>query len=92
MNYIDELADRIRAEVPVDALPDGDLTDLFRLYALLALAKGEDVTAKDVHDAWATWMAGSDPDHPSIEPFEELPEGKQKEDLPFLTAIKRVVS
>jgi hypothetical protein len=92
LNYIDQLAQRIREEVPPDALPEGDTTSLFRLYALLGLAKGQAVTAKDVHDAWAVWMTGRDPDHSSIEPFQELSPSTRSEDAPFLAAIKRAVS
>lgn len=88
MNYIDEIAERIRADVPPELLPSGDTTKLFRLYSLLALAKGAGVTREDVHDAWAAWMSASDPDHEAIRPFHELPEDKRREDQPFVDAIR----
>lgn len=88
MSYIDNLAQRIQSRVPNDALPEGDLAALFRLYALLALSKGEEVTARDVHDAWAVWMTGEEPDHPSIQPFDQLTPEKQEEDDVFVEAIR----
>ncbi|MGH2783574.1 MAG: DUF7701 domain-containing protein, partial [Thermoleophilaceae bacterium] len=72
MSYLDELATEIERQVPADVLPDGDTRSLFRLYALLALAKGRAVNAVDVHHAWAAWMQERDPHHRSIKPFEEL--------------------
>jgi hypothetical protein len=88
--YIEELADKIKASVPSDVLPEGDIRALFLIYATLALAKGSDVTHRDVHNAWAAWMAATTPSHESIRPFEELPESTRREDDPFVTAIRSV--
>ena len=56
MNYIDEIAQAIRARVdPGYELPKTDTQRLFRMYAVLALVKGIGVTAKDVHDSWSAW-------------------------------------
>lgn len=41
-----------------DALPDEDTSSLFRIYAVSLLAKGEEVTREDVHNAWIAWMLG----------------------------------
>jgi hypothetical protein len=90
LNYIEELADAIRREVPRDALPDGDTAMLFRLYAALALAKGEQIRLDDVHDAWAAWMSGSDPEHPSLRPYPELSPHTQRSDQPYVDAIRAV--
>lgn len=87
--YIDALADSIRDQTPGDLLPD-DADDprlLFRLYALLALAKGESVTTRDVHDAWTVWMLDRGQEHESVVPFEQLSPRVQDEDRPFLEAI-----
>ena len=92
MSYIDNLAQRIHSEVPEDALPEGDLATLFRLYALLALSKGKEVTARDVHDAWAVWMTEQEPSHPSIQPFDQLTPEKQEEDDVFVEAIRSAAS
>ena len=46
LNYIDNIASAIRQRVPDEVLADEDgADDLFRLYGLLALAKGIDTTA-----------------------------------------------
>jgi hypothetical protein len=88
MSYVTNLAEAIRSRVPSDLIPEGDTTELFKLYALLALVKRENVTASDVHDAWSVWMSTEKPDHPSIRPFEDLPTFQQEEDQPFLEAIR----
>ncbi len=91
MNYIDELAVAIRAKVDPAILPKSDVPRLFRIYAALALAKGEAVTAKDIHDAWAAWECDRKPNSPSIRPFEELSPEVQRSDEPFVEAIRQVV-
>ena len=60
--------------------------------AVLALAKGERVTAADVHNAWAAWMQEENRGHPAIRPFEELDSSAQRADEPFVKAIKTVVA
>lgn len=77
--------------MPPDRLPDGDTVALFRIYAVLALAKGADVSAEDVHNAWAVWMAETDPGHASLRPFRELDADTQRSDEPFVQAIKEAV-
>lgn len=90
MMYLDELAEAIRRAVPPEALPDGDTSSLFRLYAVLLLAKGERVTRADVHNAWVAWMAGQDEDHESLVPFSDLDAEIQAEDSPYVMAIQTV--
>jgi hypothetical protein len=90
LNYIDKIAEAIRCEVSPDKLPDEEAVSLFRLYAVLALAKGTSVTLQDVHNAWAAWMIERDPEHESIKPFSELSSGVKKEDEPYLNAIRAV--
>jgi hypothetical protein len=58
----------------------------------LVLAKGEDATAADVHDAWAAWKADREPDNPHIRPFAELDEATQAADEPFAAAIRQAAS
>ena len=88
--YLDELAEAIRQAVPAEALPDGDTPSLFRMYAVLLLAKGEQVTRADVHNAWVAWMAGQDGDHESLVPFGDLDPDTQAEDSPYVAAIRAV--
>jgi hypothetical protein len=93
VSYLDDTARAIRAAVSPDLLPDErDLDQLFRLYALLARAKGEATTAADVHDAWAAWMIGRRRTHESIRPFEDLDAETRRADEPFLDAIRRVAA
>ena len=88
MNYLDNLAARIRAAVPADKLPDDDTRALFRTYAVLLLAKGDAVDASDVHNAWSAWMLDRDPTHESLVPFDELPADASRQDEPYLAAIR----
>ncbi len=90
-NYIQDLADDIRARVPRDLIPN-DADQLFLIYAALALAKGERVDGRDVHNAWAAWMASGDPSHDSIKPYDELPVDVRNEDGPFVQAIRGAAS
>lgn len=91
MSYLDELAMRIRSELPESSRGE-TAVDLFRLYAVLALAKGDGVQASDVHNAWVAWMQERDPDHGALRPFEELDKETQAADCPYVVAIRAVVS
>lgn len=91
MSYLDDMADAIRGHVPQGALPDTDVAALFRLYAVLALAKGTAVTAQDVHNAWSAWMQTIDAAHSSIRPFGELDAATQAQDDAYVNAIHAAV-
>lgn len=90
MTYLEELAGEIRHAVPGDAIPDEETADLFRLYAVLLLAKGEGVTREDVHNAWVAWMLSNGERHESLVPFAHLDPATQAEDSPFALAIRMV--
>ena len=72
--------------------------NLVRLYALLALVKGDNVTLEDVHDAWAMDMNFKEKnppycyghDHKSIVPFDQLSVETQERDREYVEAIKEV--
>ena len=89
MTYLDDIARRIEAKVSPDLVPEGS-ADLFRLYALLVRAKGAEVDAEDVHDAWVAWMSAAGERHPSMVGFQQLSPEIQREDEPFLAAIRAV--
>lgn len=91
-NYVTHLALKIRAQVGEHAVPPGDADALFRIYAVLALAKGKDVDARDVHNAWVAWMSTTDPAHDSAKPFEELDDETRGQDAPFVEAIHAALS
>ncbi len=90
MNYLEALSREIRQSVPGDAPPEGDISNLFLIYAVLLLAKGEEVRREDVHNAWVAWMLSNDEQHESMVPFAELPSATQAEDSPFVAAIHTV--
>jgi len=90
MIYLDRLGAEIRNAVPKESLPDEDTSDLFRLYAVLLLAKGEDVSREDVHNAWVAWMLSKGEAHESMVPFSELGTEIQAEDSPYVVAIRQV--
>ena len=85
-NYLDAIAADIGALIP------GCEPALLRIYAVLALAKGEHVTREDVHDAWAAWRAATRPDHPSLIPFKDLSPEVQALDEPYAEAIRKVAA
>ena len=87
MSYVSDAAALIRENLPADARPPEGSDSLFLLYALLLRSKGEQVTAADVHDAWATWMELQNPLHAAIVPFDELSAATQDMDLPYVRAI-----
>lgn len=88
MTYLDNLADRIRSCLPAGTSVPDDADRLFLLYAVILRAKGSDVTASDVHDAWAAWMQEQDPGHDALRPYDDLAPSVQAEDAPFLQAIR----
>ena len=90
MTYLEILSTEIRDAVPSEALPDGDTSELFLIYAVLLLAKGEEVRREDIHNAWVAWMISTGEQHLSMVPFPQLPPATQAEDSPFVVAIRTV--
>jgi hypothetical protein len=90
VNYLEEVAARIRATVPKAVVPDEDSEALFLIYAVLAFAKGAETDRSDVHNAWSAWMTMRGEDHEALRPFRELPEDVRAEDDPFVMAIRKV--
>ena len=90
MSYLDEVAAQVRAAAPESTLAEHDAQALFRLYAVLALVKGERTDAADVHHAWSAWKAERDPGNPDIRPFGDLDQPTRAADEPFAEAIRAV--
>lgn len=91
-SYIDLIAAEIRRTADHEAsLADADLA-LYRYYAVLLLAKGDHVTAEDVHDAWAAWASEFASDHRNLLPFKELSLRVQRQDLRYMNAIREVAA
>ncbi len=87
-NYIDEVKVKLLNHVKIGK-------GLQNMYALLVLVKGEDVTLKDVHDAWAvninqTWDFEQYGNHRSLVAFDELSKEVQDKDQSYVDAIKAV--
>lgn len=87
MNYLNDIATKIKAGVPANDLPHEETEGLFRIYAVLLLAKGEYVTREDVHNAWVAWMTPRDPRHPSLVPSDQLKTDIAADDEPYVRAI-----
>lgn len=90
MNYLDRLAAEIQRVVDPEATPPDDDLPLYRLYAVLTLVKGQDVTSEDVHNAWAAWASDHQPESRHLIPFKELSLTTQREDDVYANAIRSV--
>lgn len=89
MSYLRTIASLIAQEVG-EPRPDSSRSQLFLLYAVLALVRGEDADRRDVHEAWVAWMELLGEDNPSMVPFDDLSPDVQAEDEPFVRAIRTV--
>ena len=89
--YIDITIELVMKETNIKSI------HLVKMYALLVLTKGENITLKDVHDAWAMDMNFKPQtnycyghEHKSIVPFEQLDKEVQNKDQKFVSALIRV--
>lgn len=86
--YIDEIVETVSTKLHIKN------KELSRLYALLVLTKGERITLKDVHDAWAMSMNFRPTteycyghNHKSIVPFDELAQDVQNKDKNYVRKL-----
>lgn len=89
-SYIDKIAAEIRRTADPKAAQAGEDLPLYRLYAVLLLAKGPNVTAEDVHNAWAAWASEHEPESWNLLPFKELSLQVQSKDQLYADAIHQV--
>lgn len=89
--YIDTIVERVSTELHIKN------KNLSQLYALLVLTKGENITAKDVHDAWAMSMNFRPKteycyghEHKSIVPFEKLDDTVQHKDDNYVKKLQNI--
>lgn len=89
--YIDKIVNSIEKETHVKN------KDLLHMYALLVLVKHDNITASDVHDAWAMNMNYRKQteycyghEHKSIKPFDELDDECQHKDDKFVNALNKI--
>lgn len=87
--YLEEIARIIRSYIPKDRLPDSNSDTLLLSYALLLRAKGVEITSSDIHDAWAVWINGVNPNHEALVPYDKLAPEVQQQDFVFVTAVRR---
>lgn len=103
--YLDDLADAIAAELGWPGLRTRSMRrspfvasdrHLLRLYALLGVVKGSEVSREDVHDAGAVWWVttrpygGSYPEG-SLVRFNDLSPEEQALDERYVQAIRRAI-
>ena len=86
--YIDEVVEKVKEKTGLKG------KNLIRLYALLVLVKGENVTLEDIHDAWSMDMNYREQnpycyghEHRSIVPFDKLSKETQDKDKEYLDAL-----
>ena len=91
--YIDKIVDEVKTKANIKS------DYLARYYALLVLTKGNNITLKDVHDAWAMSMNFKPKtdhcfghEHKSIVPFDELNTDVQYKDKKFVEILNGIAS
>lgn len=89
--YIDMVVNEVSARTHIRN------ANLVHLYALLVLIKGEEITLKDVHDAWSMDMNFRPRtgrcyghDHTSIVPFGDLSEETQNKDEKYVDILRSI--
>lgn len=85
MSYIGEARCVLLKELEISGLEVAPR--LVDLYLVLLTAVGDQVTPRQVHDAWSVWKLGEDPEHGSIVPFDELCRDSQDLDRPYVECI-----
>lgn len=89
--YIDKVVNLVKKETGLKG------NQLIRYYALLVLAKGENITLQDIHNGWSMDMNFKEKnkycyghDHFSIVPFDKLSKDIKAKDGRYLEGLKRV--
>ena len=90
--YIDEIIERVQQETGLKS------KETIKMYALLVLTKGTQITLSDIHDGWSMAMnfKESNPpycyghEHKSIVPFKELSIETQEKDRKYLDALLKI--
>jgi hypothetical protein len=90
LSYLDKIAAEIQHMAEPGIVPSGRDLSLYRIYAVLLLAKGHQVTLEDVHNAWAAWASESETESRNLVPFKELSAHTQTKDEPYMNAIHEV--
>lgn len=91
--YIDNICEKVQEATGLKS------KEIVKMYALLVLTKGKDITLEDIHDGWSMVMnfKESNPpycyghEHKSIVPFEQLSKETQERDVKYLEALRNIV-
>lgn len=90
--YIDEVIERVKQETGIKS------KETLKMYALLVLVKGTDITLSDVHDGWSMVMNFKEAnppycyghEHKSIVPFDQLSADTQERDRKYVEALIKI--
>lgn len=90
--YIDEVIERVKQETGIKS------KETLKMYALLVLVKGTDITLSDVHDGWSMVMNFKEVnppycyghEHKSIVPFDQLSVETQERDRKYVEALIKI--
>lgn len=89
-SYLDKIAIELRHNADPKAAQSNEDLPLYRIYAVLLLAKGKAVVAEDVHNAWVAWASEYNSGSRNLVPFKELPLEVQLKDQPFVKIIHQI--
>lgn len=92
--YIDKVCKKVQEVTGLKS------KETIRMYSLLVLTKGENITLADIHDGWSMVMNFKEPnppycyghEHKSIVPFNQLSYETQIKDEKYLKALKQIAS
>jgi len=94
-NYYSRLREAVRTRI---LAADQNLTNdtprldhLIDLYTLVAADRGIYIDRESVHNAWAVWIATTNPDHPDLIPFDQLTPDRQALDERYAAAIRAAI-
>ena len=90
--YIDKIYKKVQETTGLKS------KETIKMYALLVLTKGEDITLADIHDGWSMVMnfkESNSPycyghDHKSLVPFDQLSYETQIKDEKYLEALIQI--
>ena len=90
--YIDEVIEKVQQETGLKS------KETLKMYALLVLVKGTEITLSDVHDGWSMMMNFKEAnpphcyghEHKSIVPFDQLSVETQERDRKYMEALIKI--
>ena len=93
MNYIDDIALRVKAEYEKSAgKKTSSPMELLRIYAGIVANNGVEATWVTVHNGWAVWRATTNPENKNLVPAKDLEPDEIVKDDPWVSAIRAVAA